>query len=148
MENVELINLIADLNKKVEKIMEQVVKKVDLTKIQALVLISINNKENNINCSVNDIVNELELNQGNTSSLLKRMENLGLIEKVRAKDDERRVELVITRKGKEKLNKIQENMNELKQKIDDEYNEQRKKALINGMQQMNDLFDFMIEEEK
>ncbi|MBO5476706.1 MAG: winged helix-turn-helix transcriptional regulator [Clostridia bacterium] len=147
MENVELISLVTELKKKVDKIMDRVLKEVGLSKIQALVLISIKNKEENTNCSVNDIVNEFELNQGNTSSLLKRMEASGLIEKVRAKDDERRVELAITRKGQNMLDEIYLKMEILKKKINDSYDLKRKNILIQGMKEMDNLLEFMLEEE-
>lgn len=147
MENKELVFYIIELNKKIEKLMEQIFKKNGLTKIQALVLISINNKENNINCSVNDIVNELELNQGNTSSLLKRMESLELIEKVKSKDDERRVEIILTEKGKNKVKEIHKEVQRLRNSLNNKCDEVQRKQIVSGIKQLEKVLEFMCEEE-
>lgn len=148
IDSTELISSIVELKKKADKMMDYLVKDIGITKIQALVLINIYNKESCVNCSVNDIVNELELNQGNTSSLLKKMETLGLIEKIKAQDDERKVTLNLTLEGKEKVDEIYKRINEFKDRINNEYSEQKKIKLIEGMKEMNNFFEFLIEEEK
>lgn len=148
MINKEITLAIVELNKKIEKVREQVVKKVGLSKIQALVLINIyNNNKNNIECSVKHIVEEFEANQGNTSSLLKRMESSGLIEKVKAKDDERKVNLVLTELGKNKILEMRAEVDKYKARMDAEYTNENKKVFIDNMKKLEQLLDLVIEEE-
>lgn len=148
MINKEITLAIVELNKKIEKVRDQVVKKVGLSKIQALVLINIyNNNKNNIECSVKHIVEEFEANQGNTSSLLKRMESSGLIEKVRAKDDERKVNLVLTELGKNKILEMRAEVNKYKARMDAEYTNENKKVFIDNMKKLEQLLDLVIEED-
>lgn len=148
MINKEIMLAIVELNKKIEKVRDQVVKKVGLSKIQALVLINIyNNNKNNIECSVKHIVEEFEANQGNTSSLLKRMESSGLIEKVKAKDDERKVNLVLTELGKNKILEMRAEVNKYKARMDAEYTNENKKVFIDNMKKLEQLLDLVIEEE-
>lgn len=148
MINKEITLAIVELNKKIEKVRDQVVKKVGLSKIQALVLINIyNNNKNNIECSVKHIVEEFEANQGNTSSLLKRMESSGLIEKVRAKDDERKVNLVLTELGKNKILEMRAEVDKYKARMDAEYTNENKKVFIDNMKKLEQLLDLVIEEE-
>lgn len=148
MINKEIMLAIVELNKKIEKVRDQVVKKVGLSKIQALVLINIyNNNKNNIECSVKHIVEEFEANQGNTSSLLKRMELSGLIEKVKAKDDERKVNLVLTELGKNKILEMRAEVNKYKARMDAEYTNENKKVFIDNMKKLEQLLDLVIEEE-
>lgn len=148
MINKEITLAIVELNKKIEKVRDQVVKKVGLSKIQALVLINIyNNNKNNIECSVKHIVEEFEANQGNTSSLLKRMESSGLIEKVKAKDDERKVNLVLTELGKNKILEMRAEVNKYKARMDAEYTNENKKVFIDNMKKLEQLLDLVIEEE-
>lgn len=148
MINKEITLAIVELNKKIEKVRDQVVKKVGLSKIQALVLINIyNNNKNNIECSVKHIVEEFEANQGNTSSLLKRMELSGLIEKVKAKDDERKVNLVLTELGKNKILEMRAEVNKYKARMDAEYTNENKKVFIDNMKKLEQLLDLVIEEE-
>lgn len=148
MINKEITLAIVELNKKIEKVRDQVVKKVGLSKIQALVLINIyNNNKNNIECSVKHIVEEFEANQGNTSSLLKRMESSGLIEKVRAKDDERKVNLVLTELGKNKILEMRAEVDKYKARMDAEYTNENKKVFIDNMKKLEQLLDLVIEED-
>lgn len=148
MINKEIMLAIVELNKKIEKVRDQVVKKVGLSKIQALVLINIyNNNKNNIECSVKHIVEEFEANQGNTSSLLKRMESSGLIEKVKAKDDERKVNLVLTELGKNKILEMRAEVNKYKARMDAEYTNENKKVFIDNMKKLEQLLDLVIEED-
>ena len=148
MINKEIMLAIVELNKKIEKVRDQVVKKVGLSKIQALVLINIyNNNKNNIECSVKHIVEEFEANQGNTSSLLKRMESSGLIEKVKAKDDERKVNLVLTELGKNKILEMRAEVDKYKSRMDAEYTNENKKVFIDNMKKLEQLLDLVIEEE-
>ena len=148
MINKEITLAIVELNKKIEKVRDQVVKKVGLSKIQALVLINIyNNNKNNIECSVKHIVEEFEANQGNTSSLLKRMELSGLIEKVRAKDDERKVNLVLTELGKNKILEMRAEVDKYKARMDAEYTNENKKVFIDNMKKLEQLLDLVIEED-
>ena len=148
MINKEITLAIVELNKKIEKVRDQVVKKVGLSKIQALVLINIyNNNKNNIECSVKHIVEEFEANQGNTSSLLKRMESSGLIEKVKAKDDERKVNLVLTELGKNKILEMRDEVDKYKSRMDAEYTNENKKVFIDNMKKLEELLDLVIEED-
>lgn len=148
MINKEIMLAIVELNKKIEKVRDQVVKKVGLSKIQALVLINIyNNNKNNIECSVKHIVEEFEANQGNTSSLLKRMESSGLIEKVKAKDDERKVNLVLTELGKNKILEMRAEVDKYKSRMDAEYTNENKKVFIDNMKKLEELLDLVIEED-
>ena len=148
MINKEIMLAIVELNKKIEKVRDQVVKKVGLSKIQALVLINIyNNNKNNIECSVKHIVEEFEANQGNTSSLLKRMELSGLIEKVRAKDDERKINLVLTELGKNKILEMRAEVDKYKTRMDAEYTNENKKVFIDNMKKLEQLLDLVIEED-
>ncbi|MCR9013685.1 MarR family winged helix-turn-helix transcriptional regulator [Aquiflexum gelatinilyticum] len=49
--------------------------------------------------SVNDIAHKLILNTNTVTPLLKRMETLGLVSRIRSEEDERRVILTLTAKG-------------------------------------------------
>ena len=147
IESKEIITLVTEMKNKVDKILDKILKEVGITKAQALILMSINKDKRPENCNVNDIVSELELNQGNTSSLLKKMEKMELIERTRAKNDERRVEIIITDKGKEKLKALEKRMEKLREKINNGYDTQKKINLINGMRQLDDFINFLVEEE-
>lgn len=94
------------------------------------------------------MVSDLELNQGNTSSTIKKMEQMDLIEKVRAKDDERKVELALRPKGYELLDRIEKKAKEMQNRVF--LDEKRNNKLIESIKEISNYLDYIIrmEEEK
>ena len=72
------------------------------------------------NISVNDITKKLILNTNTVTPLLKRMEVQGLISRKRSENDERKVLVTLTDKGKELQKKAAEIPVELLKKLDPE----------------------------
>ncbi len=60
--------------------------------------------------TVKTVVEELELNQGNASTMCKKLESLGYIERKKAKADERSVYLTVTDAGRDVLYLINNNI--------------------------------------
>lgn len=70
-----------------------------------------------LNCSEDITMNQLyktfNFNQGNTSSLCKKLEKDGFLIRERKKEDERLVELHLTEKGKKTIESIEKDLEEL-----------------------------------
>lgn len=148
IENTEFISLIDEVKKKIDKFIQNEVVDKDLTKMQAVILLSIQNEDKcEVGKNVNDIVNELELNQGNTSSIIKKLESMGLVKKTRKKDDERKVNIVLTDKGKDKVCQMQEKMVRIQEKIKTTYDAAKLNKIINGIKELEDLLDFVSSKE-
>ncbi|WP_346854786.1 MarR family transcriptional regulator [uncultured Draconibacterium sp.] len=97
------------------------------------------------NVTVNKITNKLILNTNTVTPLLKRMEVLGLISRTRSENDERKVVVSLTEKGKELRIKAAEIPAQLVKKLDTgklDLNE-----LIDLREKLNRLIDSMVSRE-
>lgn len=87
------------------RIMTEIVQEFGLTPLSSITLNLIANQENP---TVSSVFKALDLNQGNVSSMCKKLERDGFIIRRRNKKDERSVVLLITEQGKDALNGIEQ----------------------------------------
>lgn len=86
------------LNKNLTRLYTPLLKELGLTYPQYLVMLVL--WQQNTTTLVKDIGNQLELDSGTLSPLLKRMEKLELIKRIRSEQDERSVLIELTAHGK------------------------------------------------
>lgn len=118
-----------------QKVVEPLVSKEGISLIQAFILFRI--KENKV-CTIGDLCKDYAVNQGNISSLCKKMEINGLIKRNRSEQDERVVFVSLTEKGLSKIEKIYNNFDELNVYLTD-FSKEQFEIIINGMQEFNQL---------
>ena len=87
----------------IERLVSPVTQQYGLTTTQVAVLNLIRKSES---ATVSSLFRALDFNQGNMSSLCKKLEADGFIEKMKCPDDERKTYLSLTDKGIEALNGI------------------------------------------
>lgn len=81
----------------ITRLYRPVLRELGLTYPQYLVMLVLWERDG---LTVGDICGRLYLDSGTMTPLLKRMETLGLIERARDRDDERRVRVVLTEQGR------------------------------------------------
>ena len=87
------------------RIMTEIVQEFGLTPLSSITLNLIANQENP---TVSSVFKALDLNQGNVSSMCKKLESDGFIIRQLNKKDERSVVLLITEQGRDALNGIEQ----------------------------------------
>lgn len=90
-----------------ERTMTPIVQRFGLTPISSITLNLIAHQENP---TVSSVFKALDLNQGNVSSMCKKLESDGFILRQRNKADERSVVLVITEKGRSALDGVEQTL--------------------------------------
>lgn len=92
----------------IDRLIHPITLKYGITSTQFLVLNLIRKSE----CAtVSTLFRSLDFNQGNMSSMCKKLEADGFIEKTRCADDERKTYLTLTEKGNEALHSLDEFFN-------------------------------------
>ena len=95
----------------VQKVFEPIVQSEGINMLQAQILIWIDKgKVSNIG----EISKEFGMNQGNLSTMCKNLEKEGLVSRKRATEDERIVNLKLTKKGKTKIENLKKKCMEKK----------------------------------
>lgn len=149
IDNTDIIAAINELKGNVDRFLDNILKDEEISRVHVLILLSLSEKrKKECKANVNDIVTSLALNQGNTSSVLKKMEKMNLIERTRNKQDERKVEIALTKYGREKLDIIEERIRKIEKALKEEYTNNEKDRLMNGIGELNKMVSFMIKEEK
>lgn len=147
--NTDIIAAINELKGNVDRFLDNILKDEEISRVHVLILLSLSEKrKKECKANVNDIVTSLALNQGNTSSVLKKMEKMNLIERTRNKQDERKVEIALTKYGREKLDIVEERIRKIEKALKEEYTNNEKDRLMNGIGELNKMVSFMIKEEE
>lgn len=149
IDNTDIIAAINELKGNVDRFLDNILKDEEISRVHVLILLSLSEKrKKECKANVNDIVTSLALNQGNTSSVLKKMEKMNLIERTRNKQDERKVEIALTKYGREKLDIVEERIRKIEKTLKNEYTNNEKDRLMNGIGELNKMVSFMIKEEE
>jgi len=96
--NNQLCFRVYKLNKRVTKLYAPILKRLNLTYPQYLVMLALWESEKPV--SIKEMCQQLELDTGTLSPLLKRMELLSFIKRIRSTKDERLVLIELTTLGK------------------------------------------------
>ena len=149
IDNTDIIAAINELKGNVDRFLDNILKDEEISRVHVLILLSLSEKrKKECKANVNDIVTSLALNQGNTSSVLKKMEKMNLIERTRNKQDERKVEIALTKYGREKLDIVEERIRKIEKALKEEYTNNEKDRLMSGIGELNKMVSFMIKEEE
>ncbi len=96
------------------KIVEPIIQKEGLTTLQLFLLYSI---KQNCTSNVSSICRMLVINQGNASTMCKRLEKLGYIKRCRSSEDERVVSLTLTEQGNAVIDRFDEGFSSHQEKF-------------------------------
>lgn len=127
---MELLLVFIQLKNNIMDILSPVTSKYDLNLLEVLILYSISERND---LSIGDVYKSMNLNQGNLSSMCKKLEKKGYLIRNRDKNDQRTVILEITQNGEETLNEINEELDKLYRIVEEIPQENVKKA-INGLE--------------
>lgn len=97
--------LVFNMKNNVRRVIDPIVQNENLTPLQAYVLLEI--EKGGVN-NISGVCNDFGINQGNASTMCKKLEQAGLLLRERSEDDERVVILSVTDKGRKVLKKIEE----------------------------------------
>lgn len=118
-----------------EKIISPITQEQGLTTLQTMVLYEI--KRGSIS-NISDVSKVLCIEQGNASSMCKRLAKEGFVLRKRSLLDERKVELVLTEKAINALKQIKQNLSIFEDMLDS-LSDEKKKTIIDSMFEVDKL---------
>ena len=124
-----------------KKFIEPILQTEGLSMIQAYILIGIS--EGNLK-NISSLCKQLDLNQGNVSTVCKHMEKSGLIKRNRSLEDERVVTLSITELGEETLGRLQAREDKL-DAVFEQIPIEKLETIIKGMHEFSELLRILSE---
>jgi DNA-binding MarR family transcriptional regulator len=140
MRTINFYNKIWDtlrlLSTELDDAFKPMVETVGLTMMQARILFEIRQKEDTTVGGLGDICN---VNNGNCSTICKKLEKAGLIDRIRSKADERIVTLSLTTQGKELLDTIEKKLNDKYNQVLVNQSQEKFNIIIEGMNALQEL---------
>lgn len=112
----ELFSKAIQLKISMEKILTPIAQKYELTPLGIFILVWIKSENNS---TIGSICKNTNLNQGNVSSMCKKLEKHGFILRSRKKEDERVVLLKLTDKGIDVIEKINKELYKIELDLDE-----------------------------
>ena len=96
-------------------------------------------------CRISDIAEFLRISKPSTTSLIKKLEGLGFVEKVSDKADERTTYARITKRGKLMCAYQRQYRNNMTEYVTKDMTEQEQQVLCEGIRKLNEFFEESIE---
>ncbi|MGI6684945.1 MAG: MarR family winged helix-turn-helix transcriptional regulator [Bacillota bacterium] len=118
------------------------VEDVGLTMMQARILFEI---WQNDDATVGRLGDIFGVNSGNCSTMCKKLEKAGLIDRIRSKEDERIVTLSLTAQGKEVLNIIERKLNDKYNPVLESQPQEKFDKIIEGMNALQELLQELVD---
>ena len=133
-------NAMNTLKNSSSKIFDHVIKDEDITRNQAVILLAIANADE---VSIQQLAFLLELNQGNTSTACKKLEQLGYLRRVRSTEDERIVNLVLEPKGEQLTINLKQKFDALETHIET-FDSQKMEEILHAINNANELLEYVL----
>jgi MarR family transcriptional regulator, organic hydroperoxide resistance regulator len=149
MDNIQYCNAISELlrniDSKLSRLTNQHFSSQNLTASSISILLLLDKKGA---LRIGDIAEELQMVDSNVSAICSRLENIGLIERIRLKDDRRIVKIQLTKTALDKMENITSSVNKFQKSIIGQVSENDFEDIIRGLTKLNNLLDKAIGEEK
>lgn len=131
----KVIELLKNVNVKLNELLNNFYAPYGLTVVQAMVLLELHrNGEQNIT----DLSNRVCMVKGNLSQLCKRLEKNGLIERVRDSEDERYVNIKMTKYSENIVKELEEKISNNRIPILLQIENQKKSSIMEALNILND----------
>lgn len=132
----EIWNIVHTLRHGAEKVLSPIANSEGLTLLQVYILLYIH-KYGMV--SVGKLSKGVDINQGNISSMCKKLEKEGFVFRTRGHEDERVVSLKLTQKGEMAISRVREKVKKF-DKILSKYPKEKIDAVIYGFNVLNEIF--------
>ncbi|MCR1897633.1 MarR family transcriptional regulator [Irregularibacter muris] len=136
----EIWDLLRCVNENMESVFRPIGEHYGLTIMQTRILIEINQDEEH---TVGTLGNTFGLTSGNASSMCKKLEKMGFLQRIRSEKDERRVKLVLTQLGESTISNIDRELQGKYQPILETKNQDDFEAIIYGLKQLTSILEEM-----
>ena len=138
----EIILSMTRIKTSIKTILDPIFGEADLSFLHAIILIGISQGAIN---NVSGICRETGMSAGNASTLCKRLENGGLLTRLRGQDDERIVNIKLTEEGVSRVDKIWTLMEPIFQYVDAK-DETTKISILTGLSELSNLLELICED--
>jgi len=145
MDISEFKNILWDYTRKINEnansIFNPICEKYRLTVLQIRILMELYKYQSH---TIGSLAEGIYAAETNISSMCKKLENMGLLKRIRSQDDERVVKVALTERGNEVVSEMDRLLNEKISKNIGEETEEILESIVQGLRKLNDLLQKIV----
>lgn len=140
--NNTIFSMIREISHKIDILLQETAQEMGITTLQLRMLITLYSSGKEV--SIGNLGKSIGVTGGNISNICKKLEKLGFVKRVRSEEDERVVNVMLTKNGEKAAIKVGDYLYKLRNEFEDDEVDVNLQTIIDELKSLDQLLDNFI----
>lgn len=140
--NNTIFSMIREISHKIDILLQETAQEMGITTLQLRMLITLYSSGKEV--SIGNLGKAIGVTGGNISNICKKLEKLGFVKRVRSEEDERVVNVMLTKNGEKAAVKVGDYLYKLRNEFEDDEVDVNLQTIIDELKSLDQLLDNFI----
>lgn len=140
--NNTIFSMIREISHKIDILLQDTAQEMGITTLQLRMLITLYSSGNEV--SIGNLGKAIGVTGGNISNICKKLEKLGFVKRVRSEEDERVVNVMLTKNGEKAAVKVGDYLYKLRNEFENDEVDVNLQTIIDELNSLDQLLDKFI----
>lgn len=137
--NNSIFSMIREISHKIDLLLQETATELDVTTLQLKMIMTLQAAGESV--SIGNLGKSIGVNGGNISNICKKLEKQGFVNRKRSDEDERVVNVNLTKKGEDAAVRVSDYFDRIKPEVDDSNINTNLKTIIEELESLDHLLD-------
>ncbi|KWZ94500.1 MAG: MarR family transcriptional regulator [Anaerococcus vaginalis] len=137
--NNSIFSMIREISHKIDLLLQETAQELGVTTLQLKMIMTLSAADESV--SIGNLGKSIGVNGGNISNICKKLEKQGFVDRSRSDEDERVVNVKLTKKGFDAAEKVSKYFDKIKPEVEEKSINSNLKTIINELGSLDDLLD-------
>ncbi|WP_049690363.1 MarR family winged helix-turn-helix transcriptional regulator [Anaerococcus jeddahensis] len=137
--NNSIFSMIREISHKIDLLLQETAQELGVTTLQLKMIMTLSAADESV--SIGNLGKSIGVNGGNISNICKKLEKQGFVDRNRSDEDERVVNVKLTKKGFDAAEKVSKYFDKIKPEVEEKSINSNLKTIINELGSLDDLLD-------
>lgn len=137
--NNSIFSMIREISHKIDLLLQETAQDLGVTTLQLKMIMTLSAAGESV--SIGNLGKSIGVNGGNISNICKKLEKQGFVDRNRSDEDERVVNVKLTKKGFDAAEKVSKYFDKIKPEVEEKSINSNLKTIINELGSLDDLLD-------
>lgn len=137
--NNSIFSMIREISHKIDLLLQETAQDLGVTTLQLKMIMTLSAADESV--SIGNLGKSIGVNGGNISNICKKLEKQGFVDRNRSDEDERVVNVKLTKKGFDAAEKVSKYFDKIKPEVEEKSINSNLKTIINELGSLDDLLD-------
>ncbi|WP_311375844.1 MarR family winged helix-turn-helix transcriptional regulator [Anaerococcus lactolyticus] len=137
--NNTIFSMIREISHKIDLLLQDTANKLDLTPLQLKIIIALYSSDEDV--SIGNLGKAIGVTGGNISNICKKLEKKGFVDRIRSEEDERVVNVRLTKTGITASKDLGEYFNKIREEFPDDAVEVNLETIVEELKELDLLLD-------